>query len=67
MDHPERNWWFPEDPDHDAARAVAICMACPVRAECLNYAITTDQSEGVWGGTTPSQRANSVRAVRWAQ
>ena len=54
--HPERDWWFPNDPEDGAARAVAICRACPVQAECRNFAITTGQTEGVWGGTTPAER-----------
>jgi WhiB family transcriptional regulator, redox-sensing transcriptional regulator len=62
--HPERDWWFPEDPNDDAAQAVAVCRACPVHAECLNFAITTGQSEGVWGGTTPSERRRLRQ--RWA-
>jgi WhiB family transcriptional regulator, redox-sensing transcriptional regulator len=66
--HPERGWWFPEYYcDKDVARAVAICRACPVRTDCLNFAITTGQSEGVWGGTTPSERRNLRREIRRAQ
>ena len=34
--------WFPMSPDvararHQAARAIAVCVACPVRAFCLEY------------------------------
>jgi WhiB family redox-sensing transcriptional regulator len=38
------------------ARARGICGRCPVIDECLDYAITTDQPEGIWAGTTPKQR-----------
>src|ERR1700722_16673953 len=66
--HPERGWWFPEYYcDKDFARAVAICRACPVRTDCLNFAITTGQSEGVGGGTTPSERRQIRREVRRPQ
>lgn len=27
-----------------------ICSACPVRQECLDYAIDTRQDGGIWGG-----------------
>lgn len=48
--------WFPNDGDHHAAqRAIAICNQCPVRARCLTEGL--NESEGIWGGTTPRQRA----------
>lgn len=37
-------------------QAIDICLQCPVRAECLAYAIKNYCSEGVWGGTIPAQR-----------
>ena len=45
--------FFAEDPRGQAA-ALEVCKACPVLAECLDYAITTN-SEGIWGGLLPSQ------------
>lgn len=38
------------------AAAVAVCSACPARAECLDYAIATDQPGGIWGGMTAAER-----------
>ena len=37
------------------------CRGCPVRAECLEYAMEseagrTESRHGVWGGLTPQQR-----------
>jgi WhiB family transcriptional regulator, redox-sensing transcriptional regulator len=37
-------------------RAKAICNGCPVRQECLDYANTTRQRIGVWGGMTDRER-----------
>ena len=31
-------------------QALAVCGRCPVQNECLEYAVTTRQQHGVWGG-----------------
>lgn len=36
--------------------AKSICMHCIVRAECLDYALTTRESYGIWGGLTELER-----------
>jgi WhiB family redox-sensing transcriptional regulator len=41
--------------------AKAFCFRCRVRADCLSYALETMQ-HGIWGGTTPEERA-AMRAV----
>ena len=62
--HPGRGWWFPADyRDAEANKAIAVCRACPVAGECLDYSIATGQSEGVWGGTIPSERLRMARAA----
>lgn len=38
----------------DAAKE--ICGQCPVTAECLEFALATNQESGVWGGTTEEER-----------
>jgi WhiB family redox-sensing transcriptional regulator len=40
-----------------------LCSKCPVRADCLTYAITT-RSEGIWAGTTTADRRNPNRQRR---
>lgn len=37
------------------AEALAVCRTCPVRVECLEYAVA-NRDAGVWGGTTDRQR-----------
>jgi WhiB family redox-sensing transcriptional regulator len=37
-------------------QAKAICAHCPVRAECLAYAITADEKFGIWGGLNRTER-----------
>ena len=39
-----------------AEAAKAVCMRCPVRAECLKWAIRTGQTTGVWGGMSEHER-----------
>lgn len=49
--------WFPGmGESHVAAAAVAICSTCPVRVECLAYAIEHDVGFGVFGGTSATER-----------
>ena len=38
------------------AEAKAICAGCPVRRECLAFALRTRQVHGVWGGLSEQQR-----------
>jgi WhiB family transcriptional regulator, redox-sensing transcriptional regulator len=38
------------------ADAKAICAACPVRRECLAFALQTEQVHGIWGGMTEQER-----------
>ncbi len=46
----------------DAAKAV--CMECPVRIECLEWALATGQDAGVWGGLSEDERRALRRARR---
>lgn len=47
--------WFPEK-GGSAAPAKRICRQCPVRAECLAYALDNHEWWGVWGGLTYRER-----------
>lgn len=38
------------------SRAVAVCLSCPVRVECLRHAVAAQEGHGVWGGLTARQR-----------
>jgi WhiB family redox-sensing transcriptional regulator len=40
----------------DQEPAVAVCRACPVRADCLEYALAGVEMFGVWGGTSERAR-----------
>ena len=44
-------------------QAKAVCAACPVRAECLNWALTNGERFGVWGGRSERERRAITRGT----
>jgi WhiB family transcriptional regulator, redox-sensing transcriptional regulator len=50
-----------EEKDGREARAKAICVRCPVRLECLDYALRTRESHGIWGGLNEAERKSLIR------
>jgi WhiB family redox-sensing transcriptional regulator len=38
------------------AKAKAICESCPVRVECLDYALERHVRCGMWGGLNETER-----------
>ncbi len=64
----DANLFFP--PNHVEERearilreqqAKAICATCPVRIECLEYAVRTRESHGIWGGLNELERRILIR------
>jgi WhiB family redox-sensing transcriptional regulator len=47
--------FFPEK-GGSTREAKAICTGCPVRAECLDYALDNDERFGIWGGFSERER-----------
>jgi WhiB family redox-sensing transcriptional regulator len=54
--------FFPEK-GGSARSAKRVCASCDVREQCLDYALATGQTEGVWGGLTPRQRRATGRFI----
>jgi len=56
--------FFPEDFPEKQLRELSIatakrlCNQCPIKRDCLEYAIETDQRFGVWAGTTSADRTS---------
>lgn len=47
----------------DERAALAVCSACPVVEECLEFAIETRARFGIWGGQTEKQRKILERQI----
>ncbi len=55
--------FFPER-GVDASEAKKVCATCPVKDECLDYALRTCQKIGIWGGTSEFERRAMRKEVR---
>jgi WhiB family redox-sensing transcriptional regulator len=47
--------------DRQVSRALQVCAGCPVRQQCLDFAMQTAEMTGIWGGTTPEERIRARR------
>jgi len=51
------NFFFPHPSELKKTKAAkAFCQGCLCRRECLDYALTTNEEHGIYGGTTPEER-----------
>lgn len=55
--------FYPAD-DDPGDEAKAICQVCPVRTPCLEWALSTREKEGIWGGATERERRRLIRQRR---
>jgi WhiB family redox-sensing transcriptional regulator len=57
--------WFPElDSLWRVAQAKKICEKCPVKKECLDYALVNKFKDGIWGGLSPTERHRLMMGKR---
>jgi WhiB family redox-sensing transcriptional regulator len=47
--------FFPEK-GGSTREAKRVCTGCDVRAECLEYALASDERFGIWGGLSERER-----------
>lgn len=52
--------YFPSD-GVGVERIQRVCTGCPVRAECLEYALRHRIEHGVWGGASERERRRILR------
>jgi len=38
------------------AQAKSVCASCPVREQCLSFALATREPHGIWGGLNEIER-----------
>ena len=43
------------------AKAKALCLVCPVRDVCLEFALKIRESHGIWGGLNEFERRQILR------
>lgn len=57
--------FFPDDGHRETTQAARrICAACPVVADCLDYALVNHVRDGIWGGASERQRRSLARIAR---
>jgi WhiB family redox-sensing transcriptional regulator len=54
--------FFPEK-GGSTREAKKICQRCPVRSECLEYALAHDERFGIWGGLSERERRRLKRGI----
>jgi WhiB family redox-sensing transcriptional regulator len=47
--------------------AKAVCRRCPVMEACLQWALSSDQQHGVWGGMSEDERRAMKRRANRAR
>jgi WhiB family redox-sensing transcriptional regulator len=52
-------WFSPGALEHKEAKRV--CRQCPVRRDCLTYAMDMPVDHGIWGGLTERERRRQRR------
>jgi WhiB family redox-sensing transcriptional regulator len=60
----EPDKFFSDDPAIIKYIRETYCLRCPVRHECLTWALTEREEYGIWGGCTPKQRRRILRRPR---
>ncbi len=46
------------------ASAKTLCRECPVKSECLEYALVNEERFGIWGGLSERERKKLHRERR---
>lgn len=58
--------FFPTEGREHLAEAKRLCAGCPVRTQCLTFALEGNERFGVWGGLSTKERDALKVAARRA-
>lgn len=50
------HFFFPPPKIRISPEIRRICGGCPVRTDCLAYALNNSEDDGIWGGLTETER-----------
>lgn len=64
VDPAQRDALFFPHPGDNLELAKAICAMCSVRSQCLEFALSTGEHHGIWGGKSAKERMRIARARR---
>lgn len=56
--------FYPKNNERDINRAKRVCNRCPVKDECLDFAVRNLDEHGVWGGTSEAERWPLIKAYK---
>lgn len=60
-------WFFPETRSNGEGTtkiALGICESCPVKRECLEFAMTNWPVHGIWGGVRNKQLQQLAKGIK---
>jgi WhiB family redox-sensing transcriptional regulator len=60
LDGVDADAFFP-DRGGSTRTARRVCASCPVKTDCLDYALANDERFGVWGGLSERERRRLKR------
>lgn len=56
----------PYNTGYTTRTAKSFCKRCPVKTECLEYALVNDEQHGIWGGLATKERQQLKQRKRQA-
>jgi len=58
---PPAHFEMKPEKDEREDKARALCRACPVQQDCLDYSLAVQEPHGIWGGLNELERRRLLR------